>query len=414
MRILNFGSCNIDTVYNVKRIVRPGETLSIDSFNQFPGGKGLNQSIALARAGIPVYHAGCIGKEDTKLLTLMRRARIDVTYLRKVDRETGRAFIQLDNSGQNAILVDPGANAEVTKEYINEVLNDFQEGDILLMQNEISNTEYLVKKASEIGMRIVLNPSPFTEELRKINPNDLFCVILNETEAAQWASSETPYDFILLAREKYPQLKVILTLGEGGSIYLENQNIYRQFAYKLPVMDSTAAGDTFTGYFVAGLFRGENTKKVLKNASAAAALAISREGAATSIPELEEVMASVEHMVPNVNDGIMDQQELVRTYIVCNISDIKLSDVARLLCYTETHTSRWIRKNFGMSFSDFVQDERCKVAAELLRNTRISIGEIIQKVGYQNASFFRQVFMKKYNLTPGEYRRISKIKNMEE
>lgn len=405
MRILNFGSCNIDTVYTVKRIVRPGETLSIDSFNQFPGGKGLNQSLALARAGIPVYHAGCIGKEDSKLVTLMRRAGIDVTYLKKVDRETGKAFIQLDNSGQNAILVYPGANAEVTKEYIDEVLSDFERGDILLMQNEISNTEYLVKKASEIGMRIILNPSPFAEKLREINLDELFCVILNETEAAQWACYETPYDFISFAREHHPQLKVILTLGESGSIYLENQNIYRQFAYKLPVVDSTAAGDTFTGYFVAGLFRGENIKRILKNASAAAALAISREGAATSIPDIEEVMANVDTMAPNVNDNIMEQQELVRTYIVCNISDIKLSDVARLLCYTETHTSRWIRNNFGMSFSDFIQDERCKVAADLLQNTRIPIGEITQKVGYQNASFFRKVFLKKYNMSPGEYRR---------
>lgn len=405
MRILNFGSCNIDTVYTVKRIVRPGETLSIDSFKQFPGGKGLNQSIALARAGIPVHHAGCIGKEDSKLITLMSRAGIDVTYVKRVDKETGRAFIQLDNNGQNAILVYPGANAEVTTEYIDDVLKNFEKDDILLMQNELSNTRYLIKKASEIGMRIILNPSPFTEDLRKINLDELFCVILNETEAAQWACSETPYDFISFAREHHSQLKVILTLGEGGSIYLENQNIYRQFAYKLPVVDSTAAGDTFTGYFVAGLFRGENFKRVLKNASAAAALAVSREGAATSIPDIEEVMASVDSMVPNVNDNSMEQQELVRTYIVCNISDIKLSDVARLLCYTETHTSRWIRKNFGMSFSDFVQDERCKVAAGLLRNTRISIGEITQKVGYQNASFFRKVFMKKYNLTPGEYRR---------
>lgn len=405
MRILNFGSCNIDTVYTVKRIVRPGETLSIDSFKQFPGGKGLNQSIALARAGIPVHHAGCIGKEDSKLITLMSRAGIDVTYVKRVDKETGRAFIQLDNNGQNAILVYPGANAEVTTEYIDDVLKNFEKDDILLMQNELSNTRYLIKKASEIGMRIILNPSPFTEDLRKINLDELFCVILNETEAAQWACSETPYDFISFAREHHSQLKVILTLGEGGSIYLENQNIYRQFAYKLPVVDSTAAGDTFTGYFVAGLFRGENFKRVLKNASAAAALAVSREGAATSIPDIEEVMASVDSMVPNVNDNSMEQQELVRTYIVCNISDIKLSDVARLLCYTETHTSRWIRKNFGMSFSDFVQDERCKVAAGLLRNTRISIGEITQRVGYQNASFFRKVFMKKYNLTPGEYRR---------
>ena len=98
-------------------------------------------------------------------------------------------------------------------------------------------------------------------------------------------------------------------------------------------------------------------------------------------------------------------KELVRIYIVYNISTVRLSDVAEFLGYTENYTSRWIQKNFGMSFSDFVQNERCKMAAELLHNTRIPVGEIIQKVGYQNTSFFKSLFLKRYGMTPGEYRR---------
>lgn len=405
MRILNFGSCNIDTVYSVKHIVQAGETLGISSLNQFPGGKGLNQSIALARAGVKVYHAGCVGKEDMILIPLMQKAGIDVTHLKKVERQTGQAFIQLDENGQNAILVYPGANAAVTKEYIDEVLDNFEEGDILLIQNEISNTLYLIEKAAEKGMRIILNPSPFTDELRKIDLNKLYCVILNETEAAQWTRTGKPYDFITYVYDHYKELKVILTLGRSGSIYLDNQTIYRQFAYKLPAIDTTAAGDTFTGYFVAGLYRGENAKVTLKNASAASALAVSREGAATSIPKLSEVLECVNALVPNINENFTEQKELVRTYILCNIADIKLKDVASILGYTEAHTSRWIRKNFGMNFSEFIQNERCEMAAELLRNSRIPIGEIIYKVGYQNETFFRNVFMKKYNISPGAYRK---------
>lgn len=405
MKILNFGSCNVDTVYGVKHIVQGGETLGISSLNQFPGGKGLNQSIALARARVKVYHAGCVGKEDTKLTSLMQQAGIDVTYLKKVEKQTGQAFIQLDENGQNAILVYAGANAEVTTDYIDEVLGNFEEGDILLIQNEISNTLYLIEKAAEKGMRIILNPSPFTDELRKIDLNKLYCVILNETEAAQWVRTGKPYDFISYAYEQYKDLKVILTLGRSGSIYLDNQNIYRQFAYKLPTVDTTAAGDTFTGYFVAGLYRGESAKTTLKNASAAAALAISREGAATSIPMLSEVLECVGTLTPNINENFLEQKELVKTYIVCNIADIKLKDVAGLLGYTEAHTSRWIRKNFGMSFSEFMQNERCETAADLLRNSRMPIGEIIYKVGYQNETFFRKMFMKKYNISPGAYRK---------
>ena len=405
MKILNFGSCNIDTVYSVHHIVQGGETLGISSLNQFPGGKGLNQSIALARAGVQVYHAGCVGKDDTLLIPLMQKAGIDVTHMKKVDRQSGQAFIQLDQNGQNAILVYPGANACVTTEYIDEVLEHFQENDILLIQNEISNVLYLVHAAAKKGMRIILNPSPFTDELREIDLNKLYCVILNETEAAQWARTGKPYDFITYAYDQYKDLKVILTLGKSGSIYLDNQTIYRQFAYKLPTIDTTAAGDTFTGYFVSGLYRGKSAKTTLQNASAAAALAVSREGAATSIPMHEEVLGCLNTLVPNINENFTEQNELVRTYIVCNIADIKLKDVASLLGYTEAHTSRWIRKNFGMNFSEFIQNERCEMAAELLRNSRMPISEIIYKVGYQNETFFRNVFMKKYHISPGAYRK---------
>lgn len=289
MKILNFGSCNIDIVYSVQHFVQAGETQGVSSVNRFPGGKGLNQSIAMARAGAKVYHAGCVGKEDTMLIPLLQQAGIDVTYMKKVDNQTGQAIIQLDASGQNAILVYPGANAEVSVDYIDEVLSHFGHDDILLIQNEISNTLYLIEKAAEIGMRIILNPSPFTDELRKIDLNKLYCVILNETEATQWMGVEEPYDFIDFACEQFPKLKVILTLGKNGSVYLENQKTYRQYAYQLPAVDTTAAGDTFTGYFVAGLFREEDSETILKFASAAAAIAVSRKGAATSIPEYLEV-----------------------------------------------------------------------------------------------------------------------------
>lgn len=408
MKVLNFGSCNVDTVYMVKHIVQGGETLGVSSVEVFPGGKGLNQSIALARAGVKVYHAGCIGKEDSMLIPLMQKAQIDVTHLKKVDDKTGQAIIQLDENGQNAIMVHAGANAAVTKEYIDEVLSFFKEGDFLLLQNEISNILYLIEQASAKGMRIVLNPSPFTDELYKIDFNKLYCVILNETEAMQWARVRKPYDFISFVNEHCRGLKVVLTLGGNGSIYLNNQDVYRQFAYKLPAIDTTAAGDTFTGYFVAGLFRGEDIKDVLKNASIAAALAVSRKGAAISIPMLAEVLEHADVLQPNISENYTEQKELIKSYMMSNIANIKLQDVANVLGYTPAHTSRWIRKNFGLSFSEFVQNERCERAAELLEDSQIPIGEVIYKVGYQNETFFREMFMKKYNMSPRDYRKQKK------
>ncbi|MBQ9393146.1 MAG: helix-turn-helix domain-containing protein [Oscillospiraceae bacterium] len=405
MAVLSFGSCNIDAVYEVDHFVRGGETQAVRTFRQFPGGKGLNQSVALARAGVKCFFAGCIGKGDTLLTPVLRQDGVDLRYLRQTDTATGRAIIQLDDAGENAILVYPGANAEVTTDYIDQVLSGFQKGDILLLQNEISNVLYLVERAAELGMKIVLNPSPFSPELLKIDLSKIFCVILNETEAGQWMGSDKPYNFLSYASEKYEDLRVILTLGGKGSIYLHRHKLYRQFAYNVTAVDSTGAGDTFTGYFVAGLCRGESHEVILKNASAAAAMAVSRKGAAVSIPYLADVLEAVDGMAPCTGENAADQRKILKTYIACNLANVDLKDLARVLGYTEGHTSRWIKREFHMTLSEYLQGERCAKAAALLASTSLPVGEIISEVGYQNASFFRSAFARRYGMTPGKYRR---------
>ena len=145
MQILNFGSCNIDSVYAVDHILRPGETISATSVASFPGGKGLNQSIALARAGAAVYHAGCIGKDGGMLLDCMHESGVDTRYLRTVDDKTGLAIIQVDKNAENAIVIYSGANGRITKEHIDTVLENFHEGDLMLAQNEISELPYLIE-----------------------------------------------------------------------------------------------------------------------------------------------------------------------------------------------------------------------------------------------------------------------------
>lgn len=405
MKILNFGSCNIDSVYSVAHIVQPGETLAADSLAQFPGGKGLNQAISIAKAGAPVYFAGCIGEDDNMLRPLLKQSGVDLTYLKTVKERTGQAIIQVDEYGENSIVIYHGANAAVTTEHIDSVLADFGSGDFLLLQNEISNLSYLIEQASKKGMKIILNPSPFEPKLLDIDLNDLFCVIVNETEASEFSGTGQPFDFLSLAQNRYPSLNVILTLGKKGSIYLSDGKLFRQQAYKATTVDTTAAGDTFTGYFLAGLYRGEDIPTVFKTASAAAAIAISRKGAASSIPTFEEVVKAMNTMSLNAADDLLEQKQLVRTFIVAHIADIKVNDIANLLGYTEDHTSRWIRKHFDMSFSELLQKERCRMAADYLRNTSLSVNEIIQLVGYNNGSFFRTIFQKHYRMTPLEYRK---------
>lgn len=404
MKILNFGSCNIDSVYSVPHIVSPGETLAAVSMAQFPGGKGLNQAISIAKAGAPVYFAGCIGETDTMLRPILKAAGVDMTYLKAVKEPTGQAIIQVDENGENSIFIYAGANGAVSTEQIDEVLSDFAEGDLLLLQNEISNLMYLIEKAAAKGMKIILNPSPFVPALRNINLDDLYLVIVNETEASEWADSEQPFDFLTLVQAKHPSLNVILTLGKKGSIFLSDGKLYRQQSYKATTVDTTAAGDTFTGYFVSGLYKGQDIPTILRTASAASAIAISKEGAASSIPTRKEVEAVIDSMVLNASDDIEEQMQLVQSTIVAHIADVELGDIALLLGYTKDHTGHWINKHFGMNFSELLQKERCHVAADYLKNTDMPVAQIIQLVGYSNESFFRTIFQKHFKLTPSKYR----------
>ena len=289
MKILNFGSCNIDYVYEVEHIVQRGETLAAEKLSIFPGGKGLNQAIAMAKAGAQVYFAGCIGEDGTMLESVLKQAGVDIHNLLSVREPTGQAIIQVDKNGENSIVIYRGANGAVTKEYIDKVMEQFDRDDILLLQNEISNLLYLVEKATEKGMKIILNPSPFESVLKSINLNNLYCIVLNETEAVQWTGSQEPDDFLLLARKEHPQLQVVLTFGENGSVFLKNGEIYRQQAFNVSAVDTTAAGDTFTGYFVAGLYSGLEITEILRRSAAAAAIAVSKKGASSSIPTYEEV-----------------------------------------------------------------------------------------------------------------------------
>ena len=296
MKILNFGSCNIDYVYEVEHIVQRGETLAANKLSVFPGGKGLNQAIAVAKAGTTVYFAGCIGEDGAMLAQVLKQAGVDVHNLLSVKGPTGQAIIQVDENGENSIVIYRGANGAVTKEYIDKVLEQFDRDDILLLQNEISNLPYLIEKSTEKGMKIILNPSPFENMLKNINLNNLYCVVLNETEAMQWTGSQDPYDFLLLAQKEYPQLQILLTFGEEGSVFLKNGELHRQPAFKVSVVDTTAAGDTFTGYFVAGLCDELEIKENLKRASVAAGIAVSRKGASSSIPTYEEVEQQIATM----------------------------------------------------------------------------------------------------------------------
>lgn len=293
MKILNFGSLNIDNVYQVDHFVRKGETISSKSLTLFSGGKGLNQSVALGRAGAKVWHAGSIGKDGLFLLETLRAAGVNVSCVRVLEEgKTGNAIIQNDAEGDNCILLYGGANQGITREQIDETLSHFSAEDFLVLQNEVNELPYLVQKAHEKGMRIVLNPSPMDEKVFEINLSFVDLFLLNELEAAELTrgTGTEPAKMLALLQRKFPSACFVLTLGPQGAYYADAKQTIWQEIYPAKVVDTTAAGDTFTGYFLAAILEGKSVKASLELAAKAAAIAVSRPGAAPSIPKLDEVL----------------------------------------------------------------------------------------------------------------------------
>ena len=186
MKILNFGSLNVDYVYKLPHIVAKGETISSRSLNIYPGGKGLNQSIALGRAGAEVYHAGAIGEDGKFLVDFLESAGVNTKFIKiHSDIKSGHAIIQNDADGDNCIILYGGANQAITREQIDRTLEEFESGDYLILQNEINELNYIVEKAHQIGMQIVLNPSPMDEKITALPLEYIDYFLLNEIEANQ-------------------------------------------------------------------------------------------------------------------------------------------------------------------------------------------------------------------------------------
>lgn len=295
MDALCFGSLNIDYTYDVPHFVSRGETLSSACLRVFSGGKGLNQSVALARAGARVFHAGAVGEDGRFLLDELQRAGVDTGCIQvRADVRTGHAVIQRDPAGDNCILLYGGANRAVSPAQADAALSRFRPGDLLVLQNEISALEHIIKRGKELGLRIALNPAPMDPSIPALPLEALDWLLLNEVEAAQLLGLEPRPDLdrAALARQigaRFPGPTVVLTLGAGGAVCLRADGLFFQPAFSVPVVDTTAAGDTFTGFFLAGTLEGMDPASAMELAAAAAALAVGRKGAAPSIPTREEV-----------------------------------------------------------------------------------------------------------------------------
>lgn len=289
MKILNYGSMNIDRVYSVEHTVRPGETVLSGGMTLYCGGKGLNQSIAIAKAGGEIYHAGVLGEDGDMLLDALARHGVDTGHIKRVSGASSHTVIQVDAQGQNCIIVCQGENVRVTDEAIQQALEGFTQGDILVLQNELDNVPALLKQAAARCMTVVFNPSPISAALTGYPLEHVDWFLMNELEGeALTGESESPRILAEMAR-RHPHASVVLTLGAQGAYCVNGGHIYYQQAYPVKAVDTTAAGDTFTGYLVAGLSRGEPLQAVLERAARASSITVSRKGAADSIPDWREL-----------------------------------------------------------------------------------------------------------------------------
>lgn len=289
MKILNLGSLNVDYVYKVDKFLLPGETKSSLSLNTYCGGKGLNQSIAAAKAGNEVFHAAILGNGGEMLKKALMDNGVNVDMIQDSDETCGHAIIQVDEKGQNCILLYGGTNRTLTKEFIDDVLDKFGNNGLVLLQNETNLVGYIIEQAAKKGLQVALNAAPMNDAVLEYPIDKLSWLIVNEVEGKQIAGCENDDDIIDILREKYPSCKILLTLGSRGACCLSDGKLYTIGCHKVDVVDTTAAGDTFTGYFLYGILNDYSVADSLKMATTASAVCVGRNGASDSVPLKEEV-----------------------------------------------------------------------------------------------------------------------------
>ncbi|WP_282128646.1 ribokinase [Roseobacter litoralis] len=284
MAIYNLGSINADNVYRVPHLVGPGETLAATGFSQGLGGKGANMSVAAARAAARVFHIGAVGPDGAWASERLLEYGVDTRHIARVDEPTGHANICVDEAGENDIVVFAGANRAITDAMIGAALAEASPGDSFVTQNETSGQAYGAETARKLGLRVIYSAAPFDATAVSAVMAHLDLLVLNAVEAAQ-LSAQTGSDIGDL-----PVSDVIVTMGSQGCKWLSRGAEPCLFpALDVTAVDTTGAGDTFTGYLIAGLDRGMPMAQAIDLATRAAALMVTRVGTADVIPDLKEI-----------------------------------------------------------------------------------------------------------------------------
>lgn len=301
-RALVIGSLNMDMTVKVEELPKLGETIFGDDFYESCGGKGANQAVAISKLGMETEMIGMVGKDSQgeKLIQNLNKYGIKLDNIIKSDDLTGRAIITVDKKGDNNIIVIPGSNFKITKEYIQEKQDVIASSDVVILQNEIpfETVEFSLLKAKELGKITIFNPAPARQLSEKIFKNTDY-LILNETEMEEIFGigiNDKVYIGRIFHKKKECGIRnIILTLGDNGSVlFSEDDNIKKYDAYEVKAVDTTAAGDSFIGAFTMKICETGDADKAIKYATAVSAIVVTRQGAQDSIPTREEIEKFIE------------------------------------------------------------------------------------------------------------------------
>ena len=290
------GSLNMDLVVNVDTMPKPGQTIIGSNFKEVPGGKGANQAVAMARLNGNVSMIGKVGEDGfgQTLINSLKNDKVDTTYIQTAKGATGVALITVDKNAQNSIVVSPGANFEVKEDDIDNNIEAIKNSDIVVLQLEtpLNTIKYALNKAKELNKYTILNPAPavkLDDEIIKnvdlLTPNETELEILSEMKIEN-------EDDISKATNKMIEKGVkelIVTLGSKGSLYINKEKSFFKSAYKVDAIDTTAAGDSFTGALAVALSNNKYIDEAMDFASKVGALSVMKEGAQSSLPTLKDV-----------------------------------------------------------------------------------------------------------------------------
>ena len=290
------GSLNMDLVVNVDTMPKPGQTIIGSNFKEVPGGKGANQAVAMARLNGNVTMIGKVGEDGfgQTLINSLKNDKVDTTYIQTAKGATGVALITVDKNAQNSIVVSPGANFEVKEDDIDNNIEAIKNSDIVVLQLEtpLNTIKYALNEAKELNKYTILNPAPAVKLDDEIIKNiDLLTPNETELEIISGVSIETEEDI-----QKASQIMIekgvkelIVTLGSKGSLYINKEKSMFKKAYKVEAVDTTAAGDSYTGALAVALSQDKGMEEAMDFASKVGALSVLKEGAQSSLPTLEDV-----------------------------------------------------------------------------------------------------------------------------